>query len=51
MADDIIVQTRNDRKGDVDSMTTVLNIPVRNMEPERLDSLKEAFNFFKGKGL
>jgi hypothetical protein len=51
LADDIIVQTRNDRKGDVDSMTTVLNIPVRNMEPERLDSLKEAFNYFKGKGL
>lgn len=51
MADDIIVQTRNDRNGDVDSMTTVLNVPVRNMEPERLDSLKEAFNFFKGKGL
>ncbi|MEO6979764.1 MAG: hypothetical protein ABI113_15355 [Mucilaginibacter sp.] len=51
MADDIIVQTRNDRNGDVDSMTTVLNVPVRNMEPERLDSLREAFNFFKGKGL
>jgi hypothetical protein len=51
MADDIIVQTRNDRKGDVDSMTTVLNIPVKNMEPDRLDSLREAFNYFKGKGL
>lgn len=50
-ADDIIVQTRNDRNGDVDSMTTVLNIPVRNMEPERLDSLREALNYFKGKGL
>ncbi|ASU33347.1 hypothetical protein MuYL_1449 [Mucilaginibacter xinganensis] len=51
IADDIIVQTRNDRKGDVDSMTTVLNIPVKNMEPERLDSLKEALNYFKSKGL
>jgi len=51
LADDIIVQTRNDRKGDVDSMTTVLNVPVRNMEPERLDSLREAFNFLKAKGL
>jgi hypothetical protein len=51
VADDIIVQTRNDRKGDVDSMTTVLNIPVKNMEPERLDSLQEAFNYFKSKGL
>jgi hypothetical protein len=51
MADDIIVQTRNDRNGDVDSMTTVLNIPVKNMEPERLDSLREALNYFKTKGL
>lgn len=50
-SDDIIVQTYNDRKGDVDSMTTVLNIPVKNMEPERLDSLREAFNYFKAKGL
>lgn len=50
-ADDIIVQTRNDRRGDVDSMATVLNIPVRNMEPERLDSLREAFNHFKTKAL
>ena len=49
MADDIIVQTRNDRAGDVDSMTTVLNIPVKNMEPERLDSLRDAFNYFKAK--
>ena len=51
MADDIIVQTRNDRKGDLDTMTTVLNIPVKNMEPDRLDSLREAFDYFKGKGL
>ena len=51
MADDIIVQTRNDRHGDVDSMSTVLNIPVKNMEPERLDSLHEAFIYFKAKVL
>ena|ERR1700744_1594438 len=51
IADDIIVQTRNDRKGDVDSMTTVLQVPVRNMEPERLDSLRQAFSYFKSKGL
>ena len=49
-ADDIIVQTRNDREGDVDSMTTTLNIPVKNMEPERLDSLRDALNYFKLKG-
>ncbi|WP_295672161.1 hypothetical protein [uncultured Mucilaginibacter sp.] len=50
-ADDIIVQTYNDRHGDVDSMTTVLDIPVKNMEPERLDSLHEALNYFKAKRL
>ena len=50
-ADDIIVQTYNDRHGDVDSMTTVLDIPVKNMEPERLDSLHEALNYFKAKAL
>ena len=49
MADDIIVQTRNDRSGDVDSMTTVLNIPVKNMEPEKLDSLRDAFNYLKAR--
>jgi hypothetical protein len=50
-ADDIIVQTYNDRRGDIDSMTTVLDIPVKNMGPERLDSLREAFDYFKAKGL
>ncbi|MDR3696464.1 hypothetical protein [Mucilaginibacter sp.] len=50
-ADDIIVQTYNDRHGDIDSMTTVLDIPVKNMEPERLDSLHEAFDYFKAKRL
>jgi hypothetical protein len=51
VADDIIVQTKNDRRGDIDSMTTVLKIPVKNMEPERLDSLQQAFLYFKSKGL
>jgi hypothetical protein len=51
MPDDVIVQTYNDRHGDVDSMTIILNLPVKNMEPERLDSLNEALNYFKGKGL
>ncbi|TWJ02433.1 hypothetical protein JN11_01406 [Mucilaginibacter frigoritolerans] len=51
IADDIIVQTRNDRKGDVDSMTTALNIPLKNIPTERLDSLEEALNYFKEKGL
>ncbi|MDF2431375.1 MAG: hypothetical protein JWP44_1006 [Mucilaginibacter sp.] len=50
-ADDIIVQTHNDPHGDVDSMTTELDIPVKNMQPERLDSLREAFNTLRSKGL
>ncbi|MDB4924042.1 hypothetical protein [Mucilaginibacter sp.] len=49
--DDIIVQTYNDKKGNVDSMAMVLNIPVKNMDPERLDSLRNALNYFKMKGL
>lgn len=49
--DDIIVQTYNDRKGNVDSMATVLSIPVKNMEPERLDSLQHALLYFKSKNL
>jgi hypothetical protein len=50
-SDDIIVQTYNDRKGNVDSMATVLSIPVKNMPLERLDSLREALNYFREKGL
>lgn len=46
-ADDIIVQTYNDRKGDVDSMATTLTIPVKNMEAEQVDSLRNALLFFK----
>jgi len=50
-ADDIIVQTYNDPKGDVDSMSTLFNIPVKKIAPERLDSLKQALNFLKAKNL
>ncbi|MBS1532733.1 MAG: hypothetical protein JSU01_20695 [Bacteroidetes bacterium] len=49
--DDIIVQTYDDPKGNVDSMATVLELPVKNMQPERLDSLREALMFFKSGGL
>ncbi|CAN5289937.1 hypothetical protein BH09BAC6_BH09BAC6_15650 [soil metagenome] len=51
VGDDIIVQTYDDPKGDIDSMTTVLNIPVKNLEPERLDSLRKALLYLKSKGL
>jgi hypothetical protein len=50
-SDDIIVQTYNDKKGNVDSMTNVLIIPLKNMGPERLDSLEHALLYFKSKGL
>jgi hypothetical protein len=50
-SDDIIVQTYNDRKGNVDTMASVLSIPLKNMEPERLDSLHSALMYFKSKGL
>jgi hypothetical protein len=46
-ADDIIVQTYNDHQGDVDSMATTLTIPVKNMEAEQVDSLRNALMFFK----
>ena len=49
--EDIIVQTFNDKKGNIDSMATVLDIPLKNIEPERLDSLQRAFSFLKGKNL
>lgn len=48
-ADDIIVQTYNDPKGNVDSMTTTLKIPVKSMQAERLDSLYIALNYLKPK--
>lgn len=49
--DDIIVQTYDDPKGNVDSMATALDLPVKNMEPEKLDSLRSALLFFKTGGL
>jgi len=49
IADDIIVQTYNDPKGDIDSMATQLDLPVKNIEPGQLDSLQMALNYFKKK--
>jgi hypothetical protein len=40
-SDDIIVQTHNDRAGDVDSMATSLTIPLKNIEPEDLNLIKD----------
>ncbi|WP_207424426.1 hypothetical protein [Desertivirga brevis] len=38
--DDIIVQTYNDPKGNIDSMARELRIPVLNVQAEMLDSLR-----------
>ena len=38
--DDIISQTYNDPKGDVDDMVSSLHLPVKTTSPERLDSLR-----------
>lgn len=51
LTDDIIVQTYEDPKGDLDSMATTINLPVKHMSPARLDSLKIALNYFKAKNL
>lgn len=37
--DDVIVQTRNDRKGDIDSMGTYLVIPLKSINVEQLNEL------------
>lgn len=42
--EDVIVQTYNDRKGDVDSMATFLAIPLKDMEPEDLAELSLRFH-------
>jgi hypothetical protein len=48
---DIIFQTYHDPNGNVDSMTNSINIPVKAMSPERIDSLSDALNYFKEKNL
>lgn len=42
--DDVIVQTYNDRAGDVDSMGTCIVIPLKNIEAEDLNQIKESLN-------
>ncbi|MBS1502982.1 MAG: hypothetical protein JST32_13025 [Bacteroidetes bacterium] len=49
--DDIIVQTYNDPKGDIDSTAVRLDLPVKHMQPERLDSLKSALTYLKSENL
>ncbi|WP_316832889.1 hypothetical protein [Pedobacter aquatilis] len=40
--DDVIVQTYNDKKGDVDSMGTAMIIPLKNIEAEDLNRIRES---------
>ncbi|MBD1383917.1 hypothetical protein IDJ75_01390 [Mucilaginibacter rigui] len=49
--DDIIYQTYEDPKGDIDSMATSWDIPVKKMTQPRVDSLRRALTFLKGKAL
>jgi len=51
LRDDIIVQTYDDPKGNIDSMSTELSIPVKEISPERLDSLNDAIKYFKDEKL
>lgn len=41
--DDVIVQTHNDRKGDVDSMATHMVIPLREIDQDVLNDLATQF--------
>ncbi len=47
LADDVIVQTYNDPKGNVDSMSTMMKLPLRGIEAEQLDSLLTVLHYLK----
>jgi hypothetical protein len=40
--DDVIVQTYNDKGGDIDSMGTCVVIPIKNIEAEDLNKIRES---------
>lgn len=46
-SDDVIVQTRNDKRGAIDSMGTYMVIPLKNIEPEALNALAEQLKKLK----
>ncbi|MGE6221118.1 hypothetical protein ACQKCH_14920 [Nubsella zeaxanthinifaciens] len=41
--DDVIVQTRKDKNGDIDSMATYLVIPLKSIDEEKLNELADRF--------
>ncbi|SKB51553.1 hypothetical protein [Daejeonella lutea] len=47
--DDVIVQTYNDRAGNVDSMSVLLSIPMKDVDPQELISIQH--NLFEIKRL
>jgi|SRR6476661_1212591 len=46
-SDDIIVQTYNDPKGNIDSMTSIVQLPVKSVQPETLATLQRNFEQIK----
>jgi len=48
-SDDVIVQTHNDRKGDVDSMATHMIIPLKEIDEDVLNTLAAQLLKVKGK--
>ncbi|RYZ18806.1 MAG: hypothetical protein EOP49_49190 [Sphingobacteriales bacterium] len=46
--DEVIVQTYKDRSGDVDSMSTSMVIPLKDVEADDLNKLNAQFNGLKG---
>ena len=50
-ADDIIMQTYNDPSGNLDSMLTEMDLPIKKMKRRRLDSLQMVLSYFKNKEL
>ncbi len=43
-SEDVIVQTYNDKRGDIDSMSTSMVIPLKNVEAEDLNLIREKFD-------
>ncbi len=43
ISDDVIVQTYNTKDGDLDSMASVMTIPLKNIEPEDLNAFAKTF--------
>ena len=41
--DDVIVQTRNDKQGAIDSMSTYLVVPLKDIDVEQLNELASHF--------